>query len=243
VFVTLRALILRAYDIKEYQLEGGPAWINTARFEIDAKATGEPTVPEFNAMLKALLVERFSLRTRIEVRQLPRYVLTLARSDRSLGPSLKPTSAACLDELDERRRNPVPQREPAPLPLPPGGTVEEMREFMLRPRCGVSSIGSAGASSALSMGGMPLANLVARLSSELNAPVVDETGLTGLYDMVLQYDPVRQPADLATLRASRDFASPSLKTALQQQLGLRLEEVKGPLDVIVIESVEQPTPN
>ena len=199
----LRALILRAYDIKEYQLEGGPAWINTARFEIDAKATGEPTAQEFNAMLKALLVERFALRTRIEVRQLPRYVLTLARSDGSLGSSLTPTSAACLDELDERKRNPGQRSVPAPL--------------------------------------LPRAR--SRLSSDLNAPVVDETGLTGLYDWVLQYEPLRRSADLAALRASRDFASPPLKSALQQQLGLRLEEVKGPLDVIVIESVGQPTPN
>ena len=95
----------------------------------------------------------------------------------------------------------------------------------------------------MSIGGMPLTNLVARLSAELNAPVVDETGLTGLYDVVLQYEPVRRPTDLAILRRIRDFPSPPLKSAVQQQLGLRLEEAKGPLDVIVIESVEQPTPN
>jgi uncharacterized protein (TIGR03435 family) len=95
----------------------------------------------------------------------------------------------------------------------------------------------------MSMGGLPLTDLVSRLSSELNAPVVDETGLAGLYDWVLQYEPLRRSADLAALRASRDFPSPPLKSALQQQLGLRLDEVKGPLDVLVIESVEQPTPN
>ena len=241
VFVTLRALILRAYDIRDYQLEGGPAWISTARFEIDAKAVGEPSEQEFNAMLKALLVERFALRTRTEVRQVKHHVLALARSDGTLGPSLKPTSAACLVELEERRRN--PDQRNAASPLPPAGTIEEMREFALRPRCGVSFIGSSGGSSAISMGGMPLATLISRISSELNAPVVDQTGLTGLYDMVLEYEPVRPLAGLAALPAGRDFPSPPLKSAVTQQLGLRLEEVKGPLDVIVIESVEQPSPN
>lgn len=130
-FVTLRALMLRAYDIKEIQLEGGPAWISTATFDINAKAVGEPSAQEFNAMLKALLVERFALRTRSEVRQLPHYVLTRARSDGALGPSLKPTSAACLAELEERRGN--TGQWSAPMPLPPVGTIEEMREFALRP--------------------------------------------------------------------------------------------------------------
>jgi uncharacterized protein (TIGR03435 family) len=240
-FVTLRALILRAYDIKDYQLEGGPAWISTARFEIDAKAVGEPSAQEFNAMLKALLVERFALRTRTEVRQLPHYVLTLARSDGTLGPSLKPTSAACLAELEERKRN--PGQRSAPNPLPPAGPIEEMREFALRPRCGVSSTGSSGGSSFISMGGMPLTALFSRISSELNAPVVDKTGLTGLYDILLKYEPVRPFTGLAASPAGRDFPSPPLKSAVPQQLGLRLEEVKAPLDVIIIESVDQPSPN
>jgi uncharacterized protein (TIGR03435 family) len=240
-FVTLRALILRAYDIKDYQLEGGPAWIGTARFEINAKAVGEPSAQEFNAMLKALLVERFALRARTEVRQLPHYVLSLAHSDGTLGPSLKPTSAACLAELEERRRN--PGQRSAPSPLPPAGSIEEMREFALRPRCGVSSTGLSGESSFISMGGMPLTTLISRISSELNAPVADKTGLTGLYDMLLKYEPVRLLTGLSALSAGRDFPSPPLKRAVPQQLGLRLDDGTGPLDVIIIESVEQPSPN
>ena len=80
-FVTLRALILRAFDIKTYQLEGGPAWANATNFTIEARAGGEATPEEFNAMLKALLVERFALRTRTEMRDMPLHQLTLARSD------------------------------------------------------------------------------------------------------------------------------------------------------------------
>lgn len=91
------------------------------------------------------------------------------------------------------------------------------------------------------MGGMPLTALFSRLSSELNAPVVDKTGLTGLFDVLLKYEPVR-PLGLASA-GGRDFPSPPLKSAAPQQLGLRLEEVNGPLDVIIIESVEQPSPN
>jgi uncharacterized protein (TIGR03435 family) len=79
-FVTLRALILSAFDIKDYQLEGGPSWVGSSNFDINAKADGDATPEEFSAMLKALLMERFSLRTRTEPRLLGVYELTFANS-------------------------------------------------------------------------------------------------------------------------------------------------------------------
>ena len=240
-FVTLRALILRAFEIKEYQLEGGPEWVGTTNFEINAKADGDATPDEFNAMLKALLIERFALRTRTLSKDLPLHVLTLARTDGRLGSQLKPTSAACLAEMAERRKNPG---QPVP-PRPAARTAEEMRDMMRTPRCGVSSMSSSASSMTYSFGGLPLSTLVSRLSSELNAPVVDKTGLTGNYDAVLEYEPVRRQAGLSANPNPQEPAvlMPPLRTALQQQLGLKLEDTKGPLDVIVIESVQQPTPD
>ena len=241
-FVTLRALILRAFEIKDYQLEGGPDWLGTTNFEINAKADGDATPAEFNAMLKALLIERFALRTRTQSKDLPLHVLTLARSDGRLGSQLKPTSEACLAEMEERRKNPGQQVIP---PRPAARTVEEMREMMRTPRCGVSSMSSSTSSMTYSFSGLPFNNLVSRLSSELNAPVVDKTGLTGNYDAVLEYEPVRRQATLSANPNPQEPAvlMPPLRTALQQQLGLKLEDTKGPLDVIIIESVQQPTPD
>jgi len=239
-FTTLRALILRALEIKEYQLEGGPAWIGTTNFEIDARANRDATPQEFNAMLKALLIERFALRTRSEVRQVAQYELTLVRTDGRLGSSLKPTSAECVTLMEERRKS-----SGQPPLLAPGRIFsdQEMRERMRTPQCGISSMTSMGAVSGYTMGGLPLSNLVARLSTELNAPVIDRTGLTGPFDAALEYEPPRRQVTTTAPPSDVDFSAPPLRTALQQQLGIRMEEVKGPLEIVVIESVQAPTPD
>jgi len=241
-FVTLRALILRAFEIKDYQLEGGPDWVGSSNFEINAKADGDATPQEFNAMLKALLIERFALRTRTQSKDLPLHLLTLARTDGRLGSQLKPTSETCLAEVEERRKNPGPRVSP---PRPSPRTVEEMRDQMRTPMCGGSSMSSSTTSMTFAFSGLPFSTLVTRLSSELNAPVVDKTGLTGAYDVVLEYEPVRRQAALSANPNPQEPAvlMPPLRSALQQQLGLKLEDTKGPLDVIVIESVQQPTPD
>ena len=240
-FVTLRALILRAFDIKTYQLEGGPAWANTTNFTIDARAGGEATPEEFNAMLKALLVERFALRTRTDMREMPQHQLTLARSDGRLGSQIKPTPAACLAEMEERRKN--PGQSPTTT-RPASRTVEEAREAMRTPICGVSSMMSSPRSMTFAFSGQPLMSLVSRLSSELNGPVVDNTGLTGSFDVVLEYEPVNQPVSIAPANPGvPEFASPPLRDALQQQLGLKLEQTRAPLPIVIIESAEMPTPD
>jgi len=237
-FVTLRALVLRAFDIKDYQLEGGPAWVGTSNFEIDARASRDATAQEFNAMLKALLIERFALRTRTEIRQAPQYEVTLVRSDGKLGSSLRPTSAECVAEMEERKRNPG-QRSPAAAPR----STEELREQMRTPRCGITSTSSMGSASGYTMGGMPLSNLITRLSTELNAPVIDRTGLTGPFDAAIEYESPRRQVTTTVSQSDLDFSAPPLRSAVQQQLGLKLEEVKGPLEIVIIESVQQPTPD
>lgn len=241
-FTTLRSLILRAYDVRDYQLEGGPAWASSANFEINAKAAGDATPEQLNAMLKALLAERFALRTRTETRQMPQYVLTMARSDGRLGPSLKPTPEKCIADMEERKRNPPPRPPLQSRPTP--RSIDEMRDLMRTPTCGGTSMMSSPSSTTYSMSGLPLSNLVSRLSSELNAPVVDRTGLTGPFDMVLEYEPVRRASTpLAATPQALDVFAPPLPSALQTQLGIKLEKGEGPLAVVIIESVEQPTPD
>jgi uncharacterized protein (TIGR03435 family) len=240
-FVTLRTLILRAFDVKTYQVEGGPAWANTTNFTIDGRAMGNPTPEEFNTMLKALLVERFALRTRTEMREMPLHELTLARSDGRPGSQLKPTSPACLAEMEERRKN--PGQAPA-APRAASRTLEEAREMMRTPTCGITSMLSSSRSMTFVFSGQPLSSLVTRLSSELNAPVVDKTGLNGPHDMVLEYEPLNLPPSVAPANpAAPEFASPPLRDALQQQLGLKLVQTRAPLPIVIIESAEMPTPD
>ena len=236
-FATLRELVLRAFDIKAYQLEGGPAWMNSARFEIDARANRDATEQELNAMLRALLTERFALRTRTDVRQRPQFELTLARSDGRLGPALRPTSAECMAEIDERRRNPTRP------PRPTGDSIDEMRVRMRTPECGVDSMRLTGPFRTFTMSGMPLASLLARIDSELSAPVVDKTGLTGPFDAVLDFESAQPGPVVPGPLPDLDFQPVPIGFALQRQLGLKLQEVTGPMQIVIIESAQPPTPD
>ena len=189
-------------------------------------------------MLKALLIERFALRTHTEVRQLPRFELTLARSDGRPGPSLKPTSAECVAEIDDRRRNPGPR-----APRPSAGSLEEMRARMRTPECGVDWMTLTGPFRTYTMSGMPLSSLVARIDSEMSAPVIDRTGLTGPFDAVLEFESTHPTPVTSGPLPDLDFQAVPLGFALQRQLGLKLEEVKGPVEIVVVDSVQQPTPD
>jgi uncharacterized protein (TIGR03435 family) len=235
---TLQSLILRAYGIRPYQLEGGPPWLTTDYFDISAKAENETaTDAEFNAMLKSLLAERFGLRVRVETRQAPVHTLTLARSDGKLGPGLKKTSPECEKELEDRKRTKVPPR------LPSGP-----RSFDSGPVCGLMMTRfSPSSASTLMMGGMPLTMLVSTISTEVGAPVVDQTGLTGLFDITLEYESTRRNTLPAGARPpgldpnGTDSPPIPLPQALQQQLGLKLEKGTGPLPIITVEAAQHPS--
>jgi uncharacterized protein (TIGR03435 family) len=116
----------------------------------------------------------------------------------------------------------------------------------MTPTCGGTMMMSrANGASAVLYGGMELTSLVSRISSELTAPVVDRTELSGLFDMVLEYTAARtfngQAAGLDP--NSTDPLPPPLVGALQQQLGLKLEKQIGPMPVVVIDAAEHPTPD
>ena len=102
--VLLRALVIRAYGLSANDLRGGPAWMKPAYFDIDARADGEATDEELNAMLRVMLAERFKLKTHTETREGPVYVLTMARPDGRGGPGLRPTTPECDKQVEEMRR-------------------------------------------------------------------------------------------------------------------------------------------
>jgi uncharacterized protein (TIGR03435 family) len=220
---TVSMLIQQAYRVRDFQLSGGPGWIGSDRFDIEAKPENiaDMTPDRMPLLLQSLLVERFQLKTHKETKELPIYELVAAKD----GPKLK--------SVPEPPR-PVPGTPPGPPPAPggpmPPGAFRIGRGEM---------VGSA----------IPIENFIQSLSSMLRRTVVNKTGLTGFFDVDLHWAP--DPAETGPFGpvpgvqppAPADPAGPSIFTALQEQLGLRLESSKGPVGVLVIDSIEKPSEN
>jgi uncharacterized protein (TIGR03435 family) len=205
--VPLRVLIGRAYGIRQDSgLIGGPAWLDTDRFDIVGKMP-QPNSPSM-AMVRTLLADRFKLVTHRESRELPIYALVVARSDGRLGSKLHPSPC-------------VAGRTPNGTPC--GDT----------PGPGLF-VGSGVALSIL---------IDASLSSLVQRTVADRTGLTGTFDIDLHWLPDNPPVGPQPDTPPPSPGDPPLVTALQEQLGLKLQSTTGPVDVLVIDHVEHPTEN
>src|SRR5262245_7885124 len=229
--VPLRMLVQQSYDVQPFQIVGGPNWIVSDRFDIVAKAPEGFTPDRMRPMMRALLAGRFKLKAHKETREMQSYELVLARSDGKLGPNLTPSKTDCAAARGRRGGG------PPPAPPQPGQPIE----------CGMMlGIGN------LNAGGMSLAELARSLSGSVGRIVIDKTGLTGGYDFQLTYapegrgggGPLGLPPGAPPVGVdvpAADPNRPSLFTALQEQLGLKLDSQKGPVEVLVIDSVEQPT--
>jgi uncharacterized protein (TIGR03435 family) len=206
--IPLRMLITEAYNVRDFQVIGGPGWMNTDGWDIEARPkaedVGAPGAQDRGSvMLQSLLEDRFQLRAHRETRELPVYALTVAKG----GPKLKISSGV-----------------PAGLP--------RMR----------MSRGS------LETYETPLGGIVRFLSREFDRLLIDRTNLQGLYDISLKWTPEqRRPAADGGATAAPQPAlppdQPSIFTALQEQLGLRVESTKAPVEVLVIDSVQKPSDN
>ena len=249
----LRLLIRMAYGLQDFQIVGGPTWQMSNRFDITAKAAEGTTqgTQDMLPMLKTLLADRFKLKAHTETRELPTYALVVARSDGKLGPNLKPSTSDCSNaEGDARTRaETLAKGGPAALAalIPkPGETVKCAMVPAIDPANPAAGFG-------IRADGQPMSALVQQLLTTVTGrTVVDKTGLTGLYDWELRFDPqvflallpqlgINVPGAAANALAASD--SPALLTALQEQLGLRLDAQRGPVDVLVIESAELPQPD
>lgn len=232
VNVPLWDLIRQAYGVQRFQLVGGPDWLETARYDIVAKAEGDiprggPGAPlgPLNFMMQDLLEERFKLKAHREMREMPIYALAHARSDQRLGQGLRPSAIDC--SAFRGRGGPG-----GPLPAPPSPGE--------RPACGMRV-----APGQVSAGGIPIAQLGLMLSQLAQRIVVDRTGLTGNFDIDLTFTPDRMPQGPLPPGVQLppiDPNGPSLFTAVQEQLGLKLEAGRGPVEVLVIDHVERATP-
>jgi uncharacterized protein (TIGR03435 family) len=229
---SLKELVQGAFGVDANQIIGGPNWIGADRFDVEAK--GAFTLAGFlpnadgNAgvayqMLQSLLRERFRLVVHSESRQRPIYALTLA-IDGKLGPRLLRSGVDCQAVLDAIVKS---GRPPAP-PIPGQGS----------PCSGRSGPGSFTANA------MTMSQMATTLAPYTDRAVRDQTGMTGTFDWVLEWTPT--PGEYAGPGPSDGVdrssgSGPSLFTALQEQLGLRLESTRGPVDVLVIDHVEKPT--
>lgn len=252
--VPLRALVRVAYGLHESQIVGGPAWLATTRFDITAKAEdGAATMDAIAPMLRALLADRFALRTHVEPRELPTYALVVARGDRTLGPGLRASAADCSHAQAgaQQRIEALARGGPGTLAamMPQPGDVVPCA---VMPMAAARGGGAAGGATGFGVkaNGMPLQPLVALLTQASGRIVRDQTGLTGLFDWELTFDPqvmlaVASQAGL-TLPPGLSLPpsdSPALFTAVQEQLGLKLESSRGPVDVLVIDSAAMPAPD
>ncbi len=249
----LRPLIRQAYGpLQDFQLVGAPDWIDTERFDIEARLEGPPSPQMMQAMLRRMLAERFQLSTHTESRDLPVYDLVLARDDGRLGPGLEPSAPDCVAMITTQGRGrggPAAGRGAPPPPLEgrgrgrgPGGPGP--LAFDGPPPCG----SRGGGFGRFRAGGATMAQLAESLAGTARRVVVDRTGLAGYYDVILTYTP--DPAQLPLAPPppgielpAIDPNGPSLFTAVQEQLGLKLVPATAPVDVVVIDRIEKPTEN
>jgi uncharacterized protein (TIGR03435 family) len=235
----------------DYQIVGAPGWIDTDRYTIMAKAPEGTPQAAFTTLLVNLLKDRFQLATHLETRELPIFNLVIARADGRLGPDLKATPADCQATIAER--NVAAQAAaksggpPSPLPGMPGGPP--LPGLNAPTPCGFGRLITGN----IAVSGRTIAQFAPTLSDLVGRPVIDKTGLTGLYDFTIKFAPEGRNAGplgqtLALLGAQAqappvDPDAPSLSSALQEQLGLKLESARGPVEVAVIDRLEKPTPD
>jgi bla regulator protein blaR1 len=214
--LSIKMLIQQAYDVRDFQITGGPGWIGSERYDIVAKAEGDEEVrrEQIKLMLQALLADRFKMTLHRDTKELPVYALVVGKS----GSKLK-----AAEPLAEGERT---------GPGPGKGSMMRMGRGELTAQRAPMTI---------------LANMLAQ---QLGRPVLDRTGLKGEYDLNLQWTPDQGqgpggPADTGGdhQTTATDSSGPSLFTAVQEQLGLKLESQKGPVEILIIDHIEKATEN
>jgi uncharacterized protein (TIGR03435 family) len=270
-FTTILNLMADAYSVKSYQVSGGPKWLNSEQFDIVAKVPEGATKEQVQVMLQNLLAERFKLTLHRETKELPVYALVVGTKGPKLRDStVTDTPPASDSQRKEGGRGEAGAQAAAPPPpLPPS-----LRGMKIAPdgcpEIPPVAAGRAGnfmvmtpKGECMISNGQTMDALATQLSNHFDRPVIDQTGLRGKYDLRLRYDPSSMPGgrsgpvmikdgpgrgpadgDPANRIAPDGEPPPTIFNALQEQLGLKLEARKGPVDLLVIDHVEKtPTRN
>lgn len=232
--VTLYMLMKNAYGVEDNQISGAPSWFTSEKYDVDAKMDNAAADElrklsederrlERQRMLQALLADRLKLTIHRETKELPIYALVVAKN----GPKLQEAK--------------------------PGDSYPNGRDGRDLPRGGMRIQLGAGGKNELGVQGQPIATLARLLTMQLHRTVVDHTGLKGNYDFTLQW--TREESQGAMFKGAEpdpsggasppppDSSGPSIFTAIQEQLGLKLESQKGPVEILVIDHVERPSEN
>jgi uncharacterized protein (TIGR03435 family) len=220
----LNTLIAAAYNLNPRAISGGPAWVESDHYDILAKAPGEvrPSLDEQMAMLRKLLADRFKLTFHREQKEMSIYALTVAKNGSNVTGSKVTGSKVTGSKLKESAVSP----DESPVGPPP-------LIFVVTP----PAVRLAGRYATMA----ELASVFQR--STLDRPVVDKTGLAGRYDFDLEFTPDESQFSGMLGRPPSDAPLPGLFAAIQQQLGLKLEATKGPVDVLVVDRAERPSEN
>jgi len=208
-----------------------PKWATTDRYDIQARASGNPTKDQFRMMMQALLADRFKLAIHYETKQLPVFAMVLDKPGK-LGPQIQqhPDDSPCSTAV------PVPGSTPTVA----GGFPEY---------CGAIAGMQPSAPGRIHLGArnMAMAMIATSFSipqlSGADRPIVDKTGLTGKYDWAIEFTPQLNGPLPPGVNFTPDPDGPTFLEALKEQLGLKLEPQTGPVDVIVVDHVEEPTEN
>jgi bla regulator protein blaR1 len=205
--VPVRALLGYVYQTaNRSRISGGPSWIDSERFDIEAKAGANLPEAQIRPMVLKLLQDRFALKFHHEQKQMSSYIMTVAKG----GPKFK-ISNTCVEDPNQKR--------------PCGGFRVQNRRYV---------------------GGQQVSavDLAEVLEALLDEPVLDRTGIQGLFNVTLEWTPdERTPAGTDAAPANANSDGPSLFVAMQEQLGLKLERSKTAVDVVVIDSAQRPTAN
>lgn len=249
--VPLRLLITIAYRLgAAYQYVGLPSWVDSERFDIAAKAPEGASPDQMPLMMRSLLIERFKLVAHPETRDTAIYALVLARTDGKLGPKLTPSTVDCAPIVAERQAT-ARARGPGPIRIAPEAPSPGEKPICTVRMNATPLPGGGGMVMTITAGAQKLDALVSLVSSLAGRPVFDRTGLTGVYDYEIQVTPPRPllnpaaggaalTAPGATTPAAPLDEGPSMADALRE-LGLKLESQRGPVEYLVVDSIERPT--
>jgi uncharacterized protein (TIGR03435 family) len=225
--VSLAGLMMSAYQAPATRILGAPSWFDSEYFDIDATSEGDNSGDENHVRLQTLLADRFKLVIHHETRQLPIYALVLAKPGK-LGPQLHLDGEKCDDSS--------PADSPGFPPLP-GTTPPSLKCSDLSGGVNPDRAHYSGRNISMERFLETLAGSASR--PNVDRPVVDQTGLSGNIDFTLEF----APQSVVDTGAPGPSALPSIFTALEEQLGMKLKTETGPVDVIVIDHVEEPSEN
>jgi uncharacterized protein (TIGR03435 family) len=266
--VPLQLVLTLAYQIRPDQTEGVPGWVSSSRFDISAKMPDGAPQDQLPLMLQSLLEDRFKLQWHRDTREADVYALVIAREDGRLGPKLAKSDVDCKPIVEQRQ---AAIKEA--LGRGRGGQQDQQALLeMLRPKPGeplmcntnIAAAPTPGGSMAMTLtsAGMELSTLVSLLGNLSGRPVVDRTGLTGFFDFDFTFSPTQARAlttalpgaagGLGTAGAPTGLGAPgptiiddtpTVFVALEEQLGLELQSERGPAEIFVVDSIEQPEPD